>query len=69
MTQESILYEIWFLSKIYGFKAWGCDFWTPQVVEILADVLILKNDAFWTISREFLQKYVKTYCKTVVKQC
>ena len=54
MTQESILSEIWFLIKIDGFKAWDCDFWTPQVDAILADVLILKNDAFWAISKESL---------------
>ena len=54
MTQESILFEI------DGFTAWGYDFWTPQVVYTLADVLILKNDAFWAISKESLQTCVKS---------
>ena len=40
------------LIKIDGFKAWDCDFWTARVDAILADVLILKNDAFWAISKE-----------------
>ena len=46
MTQESILYKIWFLSKFDGFKAREFDFWTARVDAILADVLILKNAAF-----------------------
>ena len=43
------------LIKIDGFKAREFDFWTARVDAILADVLILKNDAFWTISKESLK--------------
>ena len=35
------------LIKFDGFKAWGYDFWTDRIDAILADVLILKNEAFW----------------------
>ena len=42
------------LIKIDGFKAWDRDFWTAWVDAILADVLILKIDAFWAISKQSL---------------
>ena len=49
-----------FSIKFDGFKAWDYDFWTARVDAILADVLILKNDAFWAISEENLKKCVKS---------
>ena len=48
-----------FLIKFDGFKAWDFDFWTTRVDAILADVLILKNDALWAISKESLWTCVK----------
>ena len=51
------------LIKIDGFKAQEFDFWTARTDAILADVLILKNDAFWAISKNSLEKCIKNDVK------
>ena len=49
-------------SKIINFDSfltWKYDFSTARVDAILADVLILKNDAFWSISKTCFENVLK----------